>query len=371
MPASYPTGRVDRRKPLLAFQFFILFIVCAPASAGKYETNRAIEYYENGDYRRAKSILMKTDISNDPAATYMMGAITLKEGQTGTADNRLQQAIFWFELSANLNNPVAYQALGRTYEQRWLNERNPDDYESSKMNYELAINHEVELASQDLVRLVSSPKPDMSDADNKRLNEIDSKSYLAAKPEHEFQQDSRASNQEAFDQDALSQQSLDQAKSNSDADPDESESMDNTIAEPDNLSSAFHFGVGFGVPYGLIGANLNYRLSDAFDLTLGVGYGLGGGVRYHPLADKREFRLTLYYGDNTVIDDPITDKYETYSDVSIGIGYGSLDGGWDFDLVYIFIPEDAKDRIDELESMGYTVSGDTGNTIKFSVGYHW
>ena len=361
MPASYLIGLGDRRKPLLTFQFFILFIVCAPAFAGKYETNRAIEYYENGDYRRAKSILMETDISNDPTATYMMGAISLKEGQTGTAANRLEQAIFWFDLSANLNNPVAYHALGRTYEQRWLNERNPDDYESSKMNYELAVNHGVEQANQDLARLVSSPKPEMSNADKKRLDEIDAKSYLAEKEDPDIQPDSRPNNQ----------QTLDRVEPGYAAKPDKTESTDNKIAESGNPSSDFHIGAGFGVPYGLIGANLNYRLTDAFDLTLGAGYGFGAGVRYHPLAQKREFRLTLYYGDNTVIDDPITDKYETYSDVSVGIGYGSPDGGWDFDLVYIFIPDDAKDRVDELESMGYTVSGDTGNTVKFSVGYHW
>lgn len=131
-------------------------------------------------------------------------------------------------------------------------------------------------------------------------------------------------------------------------------------------------GVGVGIPYGLIGANINYPVSESFDLTIGAGLGFSAGIRYWLSNATDGLRLTFVYGSNTVIDDPITDKLETYDDFNFGVGYGSRSGGWDFDLIYMIASDDAKTRIEELETQGYRLSsGDAEDQFKISFGYHW
>ncbi len=171
----------NRSNYLLSVLFLLLYSFCTLSFAGSYATNKAIEYYKNGEYSRAKSILSGTDITNDPTATYMMGAISLVEDEFGQTSKNIDNAIYWFEISANLNNPQAYHALGRTYEQRWLNNRNLDDYEKSKINYELAINNDIGLASSDLSRLVSGSKSNLNEVDEQRLVAINNRTYLIAK----------------------------------------------------------------------------------------------------------------------------------------------------------------------------------------------
>lgn len=352
----------NRGNYLLSVLFLLLYSFCTLSFAGSHATNKAIEYYKNGEYSRAKSILSGTDLTNDPRATYMMGAISLVDDEFGQTSKNIDNAIYWFEISANLNNPQAYHALGRTYEQRWLNNRNLDDYEKSKINYELAINNDMGLASSDLDRLVSSEKPDLSETDLQRLNEINSSTNLIYRNIPEVQLVSQA-------EDETSKSNIELSK------PGTSNKLnlaDDANNEAVNSWSDISAGIGAGVPYGVFGANINYQINDTFGLTVGAGLGFGAGVRYHPLKEVRDFRMTLYYGANTIIDDPVTNEYETYDGLSFGIGFGSLSDGWDFDLFYVVIPDEAKDRVDELELLGYQFSsGDTEDGVKLSFGYHW
>lgn len=131
-------------------------------------------------------------------------------------------------------------------------------------------------------------------------------------------------------------------------------------------------GIGSGIPYGIIGSNINFSINQTLDLMAGLGFGYGVGIRLHPSSASPKFRLLAYYGTNAVLDDPITDKLKRYEGMNIGIGYGSVSDGWDIDLIYRIVSDPVRERVEELEQAGYrTVSGDTDNSFKVSLGYHW
>ena len=131
------------------------------------------------------------------------------------------------------------------------------------------------------------------------------------------------------------------------------------------------FGIGLGIPYGVFGANVNYAASEYVDLTAGGGFGFGAGLRFRPFGHDEGFRITTFYGTNSMLSNPTTNETEKFSGMNIGLGYGPFSNGWDVDVMYVIVPDSMKDRIKELESQGYTVTGDRGNKIGFSFGYHW
>ena len=141
--------------------------------------------------------------------------------------------------------------------------------------------------------------------------------------------------------------------------------------DSDFQSPGLTVGAGLGIPYGVVGVNFNYPISQSFDFMAGLGLGAGVGFRYRPSIDNEKLRFTFMYGTNVAIDDLSRDELETFPGFNIGLGVGSRSGGWDLDLIYMFISDEAKDRVTELESQGSAVDGSTDNQIKLSFGYHW
>ncbi len=368
-----------RSKNFLFIIFTLGINFCTLSYAGSYETNKAVEYYNNGEYKRAESILKNTDIFNDPAATYMMGAIALQNERTKQDDN-LDMAIHWFELSSKLNNPQAYRALGISYEQRWLNNRQYNDFIKSQESYSHAIYKGVELASLDLKRLNSRHKDyykEKPKAKHQPINQapiiIDPQPILAttsveqpvspADPQTIIPRSTNITAEQAAEN---------QEQSKNDGLTTVSQPGSDSETEIKNSPSGFSFGIGMGIPYGIIGANMNYQINETFDVTVGAGLGFGAGIRYHPSEVNNKLRLMLFYGDNIGFLHPTTDEIETFSGMNFGIGYGSISDGWDFDLIYALASDEAIDRVNELESQGYRLtSGDTDDAIKISFGYHW
>ena len=154
---------------------------------------------------------------------------------------------------------------------------------------------------------------------------------------------------------------------------------------PFNVSADTSIGAGFGVPYGIMGMNIQHALSEDVEASFGLGTSLFAGtamsigMRYFPLADSG-LRLSVIYGANAVLNDPgigcigfYCDDSTLYSGINIGVGWGnrSNQSGWDIDLIYL-ATSGAFSRADELKSQGYSfIDGDTGPTLKFSFGYHW
>jgi hypothetical protein len=141
------------------------------------------------------------------------------------------------------------------------------------------------------------------------------------------------------------------------------------------------WGVGIGIPYGIMGVNVDCNVMPYMDLSVGLGTNLVDdfaynlGAKVYLASPEKHFRprLSCYYGINTVVTDEDCFGIETdstnYKGVSLGIGANVSWGqtgrhGLDFDLIYIASTEA---DIDQLKAEGYDTSGLDG--IKISLGY--
>ena len=167
-------------------------------------------------------------------------------------------------------------------------------------------------------------------------------------------------------------------------------------------------GVGFGIPYGVLGTNMDIHLVDKLDLSFGfgstllAGMGYNFGFKYHLSSANSGFRprISAYYGTNSVMEDPgidsdwygdydydydygyykagkagawrsssLFEEYKSYTGLTLGFGTAIMFGssqsnGIDFDILYIATTGYNKS---ELEAQGYQIA-ETGR-IKISVGY--
>jgi hypothetical protein len=118
------------------------------------------------------------------------------------------------------------------------------------------------------------------------------------------------------------------------------------------------FGIGVGVPFGGIGANVEAMLNRYFSVSLGMGIAAGnlgwaGGIRAYPIGSDQKVspRLSAYYGTVAVLD------FGDHEEVDEGAAYG-IGLSWrnqpntrvEFDLLYIdydppvgFVKEDGSD----------------------------
>jgi len=155
-------------------------------------------------------------------------------------------------------------------------------------------------------------------------------------------------------------------------------------------------GAGLGIPYGILGLNLDLNLIEYLTLSAGIGttlfsdkpgYSIGGRL-YLASAEKTwRPRISAFYG--TIGGIQITYYYDEYYEPSIepfssdaevfygpivGIGISSYWGqrknyGIDIDLIYILDNKVAK-RAEEMESEGYIMEGSYGS-VKFSFGVRY
>ncbi len=143
----------------------------------------------------------------------------------------------------------------------------------------------------------------------------------------------------------------------------------------------FSIGLGLGVPYGVLGTNLNYSINEKIDVSVGIGstivagMGTSIGARFYPMGSESGLRFSLFHGTNAILEEPscaVCDDFESYKGWNVGVGWdwSRYDGGWDLDVIYIMTSK-AFDRADELEKNGNKVSGSTEPGVRFSVGYHW
>lgn len=140
--------------------------------------------------------------------------------------------------------------------------------------------------------------------------------------------------------------------------------------------SRINSGVGFGIPYGVLGANLDLDLGAGFKGSFGLGStivagpGFSAGVKYFLGGPDRGFRprCGVFYGTNAIIQRSagIVDAYESYNGLNLVFGSEVMFGssrkhGLDFDLVYI-----ATNGYDDDDLGG--VESEPGR-VKFSLGY--
>jgi len=152
------------------------------------------------------------------------------------------------------------------------------------------------------------------------------------------------------------------------------------------MKKAGTLGVGIGIPYGVIGANVEYALENNLNLTGGFGTtGLAGsgynlGVKYYlkDVGNTRRPRISAYYGTNAMIAVTVfggEDINESFSGLTLGYGQQWMWGeskkhGLDLDLMYLLTTGSFEERKDEIEERYSTTLEDPGK-IKISIGYRY
>lgn len=109
------------------------------------------------------------------------------------------------------------------------------------------------------------------------------------------------------------------------------------------------FGIGAGIPYGGVGANLEININDYFVLTGGAGLIKGylstiGGLRIYMFSANNYFRprISLYAGNVGIIENQgwnHTEKYDGLSGSAVGIGFDRKitdNISIDFDILRVF-----------------------------------
>jgi len=127
------------------------------------------------------------------------------------------------------------------------------------------------------------------------------------------------------------------------------------------------FGIGIGVPYGIIGGNIDLNIISNINGSFGLGTTYFSGASYN-VGLKLFFtnalqvfrpRAFIFYGINSVDKYERTDDNNSYSGLSFGLGsqflWHKTKWGFDFDVVYI--ATSTKGKIDPK------------NSIKISVGF--
>jgi hypothetical protein len=145
--------------------------------------------------------------------------------------------------------------------------------------------------------------------------------------------------------------------------------------------SADHYkgscGFGLGIPYGLIGVNVdhvlfgNVYISGGVGISIPVGMGYSVGLKKYAFSRNRSFRprLSAFYGTNAIVlHDGLN---EAYQGISIGVGFQWMWGrhnshGIDLDITSIVTTNWDKER---LKKAG--VDFDDFNNQALSLGYRF
>jgi hypothetical protein len=124
-----------------------------------------------------------------------------------------------------------------------------------------------------------------------------------------------------------------------------------------------HWGVGLGIPYGIVGANV--EAGEQTRLSVGAGYAVAGmgwalGVKHYfrPI-EEGSASVCLYYGTTTLISDDLVIGSDDELETGFAAGLGWTKGHFDIGLLVPFgadIPEGAED---------------SGPAVKVYVGYRF
>jgi hypothetical protein len=153
-------------------------------------------------------------------------------------------------------------------------------------------------------------------------------------------------------------------------------------------NSAGSVGVGFGIPYGLLGANLDIKLVSVLNVTAGLGSGIyvnpmySAGLRCFLRSGNYMFRprIEALYGTASMInvEDSNGETVEKGSFNSFVLGAGfqwaldiSRTWGLDFDIIYIVDDSELESRLDYLINQGYNFDVVATGNVKISLGLRY
>ena len=141
------------------------------------------------------------------------------------------------------------------------------------------------------------------------------------------------------------------------------------------------WGVGYGISYAYLGANIDYRLAPNVYVTGAVGTGikefsLAAGARYYllpSLFETARARVSVMYGPyGSVTHTPPgqSKRSENFSGVAVGMGMLLFNDneGFDFDIYYINT-RPAKSSLDRYNAALEPVSREGLDPLSVAIGY--
>lgn len=136
---------------------------------------------------------------------------------------------------------------------------------------------------------------------------------------------------------------------------------------------------GLGIPYGILGAKVNYKPIDLIELQAGLGtWGPSAAIKIYPLPSQKikGINFGIIYGTNTIIDsctnascDIADDGYSGLS-ASFGLLLPHRANAWEFNILYVINRGEYEKDMERLRNYGYGVEEDRSK-IAISVGYRW
>ncbi len=146
----------------------------------------------------------------------------------------------------------------------------------------------------------------------------------------------------------------------------------NTITNIEEIpfGSIGNVGIGFGIPYGILGFNLDINLisylsvSAGFGTTIFAGIGYATGIKAYIRRPGKIWRprLSAFYGVNGIYIDNIDTNYnEKFNGITVGVGQLVTWQRHGFDLDFMYL----------VNSGLYDKYGDDYNRFKISIGYRF
>ena len=146
-------------------------------------------------------------------------------------------------------------------------------------------------------------------------------------------------------------------------------------------------GVGFGLPYGLLGINADIKLYKVLYATGGIGTGIyvtpiyNVGLRCFmtPGTKKLRPRASVYYGTYGML--YLEDSYsetikDTFTGFTLGLGLQyAIDivkaWGVDFEILYIVDDSKMETTMQDLKNQGYSFDTESTGNVKVSLGIRY
>jgi hypothetical protein len=147
-------------------------------------------------------------------------------------------------------------------------------------------------------------------------------------------------------------------------------------------------GLGFGIPYGMLGVNVDLKLFSVLYANAGIGTGIfvtpmySAGLKCYFLSGSHKFRprVLANYGTTSMLylEDSSGDVIErsSFNSVLLGTGFQwALDiknaFALDFDIIYILNNSGISARAQELRNQGYDFDINSVGNIKVSFGIRY
>ncbi len=147
-------------------------------------------------------------------------------------------------------------------------------------------------------------------------------------------------------------------------------------------------GLGFGIPYGTLGANFDIKLVKVLYATAGIGTGIfvtplyNVGLKCYMRTGEFKFRPRVMAGYGTTSMIYIQDTYGntiekgSFTGMTLAAGFQwalniTKTVGVDFDIIYILDDSKLEDRMQYYKNQGYDLDWEASGNVKVSLGLRY